>query len=80
MEIYYVIGFLIILILLLVSAFTLSKHYGRHFKITEMDEMEGVDQVRIGDVDSVYILYDTSTYDLSCQMKSKLMKRLEDRK
>ena len=45
-----------------------------------VDEMEGVDQVRIGDVDSVYILYDTSTYDLSCQMKSKLMKRLEDRK
>lgn len=43
MEIYYVIGFLILLILLLVSAFTLSKHYGRHFKMTEMDEMEGVD-------------------------------------
>lgn len=43
MEIYYIIGFLIISILLFFSAFTLSKHYGRHFKMTEMDEMEGVD-------------------------------------
>lgn len=41
------------------------------------DEMESVDQIRIEDVDAVYILYDTSTYDLSCQMKSKLMNRLE---
>lgn len=41
------------------------------------DEMDSVDAVRIGDVDSVYILYDTSTYTLSCQMKEKLMKKLE---
>lgn len=41
------------------------------------DEMSGVDEIRTGDVDSVYILYDTSTYNLSCQMKEKLLKKLE---
>jgi len=40
-------------------------------------ELAGVDMVNIQDSDSVYILYDTSTYDLSCQMKEKLLKRLE---
>ena len=41
------------------------------------DEMTGVDMIRTDLVDSVYILYDTSTYNLSCQMKEKLMKKLE---
>lgn len=44
------------------------------------DEMCAVDQVQITDVDKIFILYDTSTYDLSCQMKQKLLKRLEDAK
>ncbi len=38
------------------------------------DEMAGIDMVRTAEVDSVYILYDTSTYTLSCQMKEKLLK------
>lgn len=41
------------------------------------DELSGVDAIRTEDVDSVYILYDTSTYSLSCQMKEKLLKKLE---
>ena len=41
------------------------------------DEMSGIDMVNIADTESVYILYDTSTYNLSCQMKEKLLKRLE---
>lgn len=41
------------------------------------DEMAGIDMIRTADVDSVYILYDTSTYPLSCQMKDKLLKKLE---
>ena len=39
--------------------------------------MSGIDMVNIADTESVYILYDTSTYNLSCQMKEKLLKRLE---
>ena len=41
------------------------------------DEMEGVDLIQKDKIDSVYILYDTSTYSLSCQMKEKLLKKLE---
>lgn len=41
------------------------------------DEMAGIDLVQTKDVDAVYILYDTSTYALSCQMKEKLLKKLE---
>lgn len=43
MEVYYIIGFCLLCILLLWAAFSLSRHYGKHFKMTEMDEMEGVD-------------------------------------
>ena len=41
------------------------------------EELTGIDLVNIADTESVYILYDTSTYNLSCQMKDKLLKRLE---
>ncbi len=41
------------------------------------DEMGGIDLIDTDRVDSVYILYDTSTYTLSCQMKEKLLKNLE---
>ena len=41
------------------------------------DELAGIDLIRTEDVDAVYILYDTSTYGLSCQMKEKLLKKLE---
>ena len=41
------------------------------------DELAGMDLVDTTAADSVYILYDTSTYDLSCKMKEKLLKRLE---
>ena len=41
------------------------------------DELAAMDLVDIENTDSVYILYDTSTYDLSCKMKEKLLKRLE---
>ena len=41
------------------------------------EEMAAMDLVDIETTDSVYILYDTSTYDLSCKMKEKLLKRLE---
>ena len=41
------------------------------------EEMAGIDLVDIENTESVYILYDTSTYNLSCQMKEKLLKRLE---
>ncbi len=44
------------------------------------DEMSGVDMVQTDEVDAVYILYDTSTYTLSCQMKEKLLKKLEGTK
>ncbi len=42
------------------------------------DELAGMDLVDTQLVDSVYILYDTSTYDLSCDMKKKLINKLED--
>ena len=41
------------------------------------EEMAGVDLIKTDAVDAVYILYDTSTYDHSCRMKEKLMKKLE---
>ncbi len=41
------------------------------------DEMDSIDAIRLEDTEAVYILYDTSTYDLSCRMKEKLMGRLE---
>ena len=43
------------------------------------NEVDGIDLVRTDSVDSVYILYDTSTYNLSCQMKAKLLNKLEAR-
>ena len=42
-----------------------------------VDEMAGVDLVKTDSVDSVYILYDTSTYNLSCKMKEKMLSVLE---
>jgi Leu/Phe-tRNA-protein transferase len=39
-------------------------------------EFDSIDLVKTDLVDSVYILYDTSTYTLSCQMKDKLIKKL----
>lgn len=44
------------------------------------DELAGVDEIATDKVDAVYILYDTSTYNLSCQMKEKLLKKLEGTK
>jgi len=41
------------------------------------EELDGVDLIKTSDVESVYILYDTSTYNLSCRMKEKLVKNLE---
>lgn len=41
------------------------------------DELAGMDLIDTDKVDSVYILYDTSTYDLSCEMKEKFIKKLE---
>lgn len=41
------------------------------------NELDGIDLVDTAGSDSVYILYDTSTYSLSCQMKEKLIKKLE---
>ncbi len=46
--------------------------------VTCPDELDSIDLVDITSADSVYILYDTSTYPLSCQMKEKLVHRLED--
>jgi hypothetical protein len=37
------------------------------------DELAGIDLIKTDAVDSVYILYDTSTYNLSCRMKDKLL-------
>ena len=42
-----------------------------------LSEMDGIDMINKEKIDSVYILYDTSTYSLSCQMKEKLIKKLE---
>ncbi len=44
------------------------------------DEMAGIDLINTASVDSVYILYDTSTYNLSCKMKEKLIATLEGSK
>ncbi len=41
------------------------------------EEMDGVDLIKTKEVDHVYILYDTSTYNLSCKMKDKLVNSLE---
>lgn len=41
------------------------------------EEMDGVDLIKTKEVDYVYILYDTSTYGLSCKMKEKLVSNLE---
>ncbi len=42
-----------------------------------LDEMAGIDLVNTDLVDNVFILYDTSTYNLSCRMKDKLLAVLE---
>ena len=42
-----------------------------------VDEMAGIDLIKRDSVDSVFILYDTSTYNLSCKMKEKLLAVLE---
>lgn len=44
------------------------------------DELAGIDLIDTTKVDSVYILYDTSTYNLSLEMKAKLLKNLEGKK
>lgn len=41
------------------------------------EEMDGVNLIKTKEVDHVYILYDTSTYNLSCKMKDKLVNSLE---
>lgn len=48
--------------------------------VTAMDELSGMELVDIRNVDTVYILYDTSTYSLSCRMKQRLLERLEAEK
>ena len=46
----------------------------------DLDEVAAVDKVKLEGVDKVYILYDCDTYGISCKMKQKLLKRLEDEK
>ena len=46
----------------------------------DLDEVAAVDKVNLEGVDKVYILYDCDTYGISCKMKQKLLKRLEDEK
>lgn len=41
------------------------------------NEMDFIDHLKTDEIDSVYILYDTSTYSLSCRMKEKLLEKLE---
>ncbi len=41
------------------------------------NELDAVDMINLESIHSVYILYDTSTYNLSCQIKEKLIHRLE---
>lgn len=43
MEIYYIIGFCILFLAILILTFFLGKHYSKSHKLSEMDEMEGVD-------------------------------------
>ncbi len=44
---------------------------------TCFNELDAIDSIDFNKVDSVYILYDTSTYGVSCQIKEKLIGRLE---
>ncbi len=41
------------------------------------DEMDFIRELRLQDTEAVYMLYDTSTYDLSCRMKDALISVLE---
>ena len=43
-----------------------------------LSEVDAVDLVRFDDVSRVYILYDCENYGISCKMKQRLVKRLED--
>lgn len=43
MELYYIIGFCILFLIILIFSFFIGKYYSKHSRITEMDEMEGVD-------------------------------------
>lgn len=40
-------------------------------------ELEAIDTLPLEEIDSIFILYDTSTYHLSCEIKEKIIKRLE---
>ena len=40
-------------------------------------ELEAIDTLPLEKIDSIFILYDTSTYHLSCEVKEKIIKRLE---
>lgn len=47
---------------------------------TCFEEVDSVDLIKWEEIDSVYILYDVYTYDLSCQIKEKVIKHLEGAK
>lgn len=44
------------------------------------EELNAVDNMSLEGIDKIYILYDTSTYVLSCEMKERIVRRLEGRK
>lgn len=44
------------------------------------DELESMSLIKTDSIDSVYMLYDTYTYDMSCKMKEKLIMNLEESK
>lgn len=43
-----------------------------------LNEVEAVDQVKLQGVDRIYMLYDCENYGISCKMKQRLLKRLEE--
>ena len=46
-------------------------------EITNLSEVAAADDVTIDGVDRIYILYDCENYGMSCEMKKKIIKRLE---
>ena len=45
--------------------------------LTNLSEVAAADDVTIDGVDRIYILYDCENYGMSCEMKKKIIKRLE---